>query len=168
MFEDQTEAASLHNTEPPAKRPMMRERLLDMIDQNGFSRAAILSESKTRHIVLQRHYLMWQIRREFPSMSLARIGSVFGGRDHTTVLHGINAHQKRIDSGDPTPWLTWCDRYHDRRAVSRHSEVSGIFWHKMAQKWSCQVYYKGKRHYLGLFEDFEKAVEAKIEFYAGR
>ena len=30
------------------------------------------------------------IVREMTDLSLPKIGTIFGGRDHTTVLHGIN------------------------------------------------------------------------------
>lgn len=45
-------------------------------------------------IVLARHEAMWRMSNE-TSMSLPAIGRRMGGRDHTTVLYAIRAHEAR-------------------------------------------------------------------------
>ena len=42
---------------------------------------------RTKEIALARHVAMY-LARELTEASLPRLGKAFGGRDHTTVLHG--------------------------------------------------------------------------------
>ena len=37
------------------------------------------------------------------------------------------------------------------------SGFKGVTWHKTSKKWHSSVYYKGKRHYLGVYEDINEA-----------
>lgn len=55
----------------------------------------MLSERRQRHLVYARQDAMWRIRQQ-TTFSLPRIGGFFGGMDHTTVLHGIRAHEARL------------------------------------------------------------------------
>ena len=57
----------------------------------------ILSERRSGPIVLARQEAMYRIYEE-TTLSLPGIGSRLN-RDHTTVLHGIRAHAKRIGEG---------------------------------------------------------------------
>lgn len=57
----------------------------------------MLSEKRNQEIVLPRQIAMYLIKSEFRS-SLDHIGKTFGGRNHTTVLHAINAIKARLDS----------------------------------------------------------------------
>ena len=50
--------------------------------------------SRMPHIVAARWQAMSEIRREL-GWSYPRIGQAFGGRDHTTVMHGIKVHEAR-------------------------------------------------------------------------
>ena len=52
----------------------------------GVSRDEIVSKSRTRHITHARQIAQY-LCRELTTMSLPKLGEVFGGRDHTTVLH---------------------------------------------------------------------------------
>jgi len=49
----------------------------------------LISKSRSRPLTNARHVAMYLIR-ECTGMSLVKIGEMFGGRDHTTALHGIN------------------------------------------------------------------------------
>jgi len=67
----------------------------------GFSE--VLGKSKRLPIVKARWEAFYRIREELRPLavdpnaySLQRIGNVFGGMDHTTVLHGINRHAKGL------------------------------------------------------------------------
>lgn len=58
----------------------------------------LLSERRQRRLVRPRQAAMW-LAREFTRHSLPTIGRAMR-RDHTTVLHGIAAHQRRLET-DP-------------------------------------------------------------------
>jgi chromosomal replication initiator protein len=46
-------------------------------------------------------YLCYQlIKDEFPMIGLAHIGRYFGGRDHSTVLHGLKEFSERIQNDE--------------------------------------------------------------------
>ena len=55
-------------------------------DYYGLSMDSLTSDSRRREITVPRQIAMY-LTREMTGMSLPRIGSVFGGRDHTTVMH---------------------------------------------------------------------------------
>lgn len=50
--------------------------------------AEITSKRRFASVVMPRHAAMFLIRQH-TSMSLEEIGGLFGGRDHTTVLHAL-------------------------------------------------------------------------------
>lgn len=50
------------------------------------------SQNRSKPIVSARQIAMYLLR-DLTELSLPKIGQVFGGRDHTTVLH---AHQKMV------------------------------------------------------------------------
>ena len=50
------------------------------------SRSDIISERRTKEVVLPRHVAVY-LSKELTRNSLPSIGRKFGGRDHTTVLH---------------------------------------------------------------------------------
>jgi chromosomal replication initiator protein len=52
----------------------------------GISVREMVSKRRDKHIVFPRQVAMYLIREEI-AMSLPAIGMVFGGKDHTTVLH---------------------------------------------------------------------------------
>jgi len=58
----------------------------------------ILSDRRTKEIIEVRHVVYW-LCKECTLMSYPRIGHWLGGRDHTTILHGVRVIQKRINEG---------------------------------------------------------------------
>lgn len=67
--------------------------------QYGLTYTQILARRRHRPIVHARQYAMWRCQRETRA-SLPEIGRYFGGYDHTTVLHAIRAHEKRMGAGN--------------------------------------------------------------------
>lgn len=65
----------------------------------GLKPEDLTSKRHTRRFAWARHEAMAVIKDRF-SLSLPRIGALFGGRDHTTVLSGIRAYETR---------RAWCD-----------------------------------------------------------
>jgi chromosomal replication initiator protein len=53
----------------------------------GVALSELRGMSRRRSVVAARNLAMW-LARQLTGHSLARIGAYFGGRDHTTVLHG--------------------------------------------------------------------------------
>ncbi len=63
----------------------------------GVSLDAIKGKTRTKDIVVPRQVAMFLIRNE-TSASLVEIGQLLGGRDHTTVMHGITKVQNEQGS----------------------------------------------------------------------
>jgi chromosomal replication initiation ATPase DnaA len=65
----------------------------------GMTAADLIGPRRTREYAYARHMAMAEVRAA-RCLSLPAIGRMFGGRDHTTVIHGIRCHQERA---------AWCD-----------------------------------------------------------
>ena len=57
--------------------------------------------TKTPRLVRARHEAWWEARLQRaadgrPRFSYPMIGRFYGGRDHTTVMHGVRRHEKRL------------------------------------------------------------------------
>jgi len=59
--------------------------------KHGLTRHDILGRVKTTHICRARHEAFYTFRRR--GWSYAEIGRLFG-RDHSTIIHGVEKHQK--------------------------------------------------------------------------
>lgn len=57
------------------------------------------SKARTRTVTEARHVAMYAIR-EMLGLPLKQIGSLFGDRDHSTVLYSIQKVERRLDSDD--------------------------------------------------------------------
>jgi chromosomal replication initiator protein len=57
----------------------------------------LCGRSQRRRYAWPRQELMWRLH-ETGRYSLSQIGAFLGGRDHTTVLHGIREHAKRMEA----------------------------------------------------------------------
>jgi hypothetical protein len=55
---------------------------------------------RTRAICLPRQIAMYQVHVQRKDMSSIAIGRLFGGRDHTTVLHAVHKVEKLISTGE--------------------------------------------------------------------
>jgi chromosomal replication initiator protein len=68
-------------------KPLSVEHVQQVVaEYYGISVEEMRSKRRDKHIVFPRQVAMFLIREEI-AMSLPAIGQVFGGRDHTTVLH---------------------------------------------------------------------------------
>jgi chromosomal replication initiator protein len=61
----------------------------------------LMSKSRSRPLTQARHIAMY-LTRECTGLSLVKIGEIFGGRDHTTVLHGIKKVEDEMRARDAT------------------------------------------------------------------
>jgi chromosomal replication initiator protein len=65
------------------------------------STADLVSKSRSRPLTQARHIAMY-LMRENTGLSLVKIGEIFGGRDHTTALHGIKKVETDMRARDAT------------------------------------------------------------------
>ena len=67
----------------------------------SLSTGDLMSKSRSRPLTQARHIAMY-LMRECTGLSLVKIGEIFGGRDHTTVLHGIKKVEDEMRARDAT------------------------------------------------------------------
>jgi chromosomal replication initiator protein len=67
----------------------------------SLSTGDLMSKSRSRPLTHARHIAMY-LTRECTGLSLVKIGEIFGGRDHTTVLHGIKKIEDEMRARDAT------------------------------------------------------------------
>ena len=72
------------------------ERVADFF---GVPVPQLLSRKRTRSVALPRHVGMY-LARQHTMHSLEEIGGYFGGRDHTTVMHGVNVVKNLRDKDE--------------------------------------------------------------------
>jgi hypothetical protein len=80
---------------PPEGAPRIGRVIAAAAEIFDVSIAAILGARKTAHVVWPRQAAMY-VARLCTGKTLAEIGSRFGGRDHTTVLHALRAVPARM------------------------------------------------------------------------
>jgi len=71
-----------------------------LASREGITFMDLISPRRNKEIVAARHEVFYRCRVE-TALSLPQIGRRMGGKDHTTVLHGIRAHARR--NGLPVP-----------------------------------------------------------------
>lgn len=100
-FEDEIawEAAICGDEAAPPTLPKIRvERIQQAVAEHfGVERADILSARRTKEVTRPRQVAMYLSKKLTPK-SLPEIGRRFGGRDHTTVLHGARKIERLIES----------------------------------------------------------------------
>jgi chromosomal replication initiator protein len=81
-------------------RIMLADIIQVCIAQTDLTKADIISPSRKRRIARPRQKIMW-LAKHLTSMSLSEIGRHLGGRDHTTVIHGVKQIDHFIGEEDP-------------------------------------------------------------------
>lgn len=90
------EAALDENKALAIPAPMAWKRILiEVAKASGTTVAELISPRRTRHISEARQAAMYRLSRE-TSMSIPQIGRRLGGRDHSSILHGIRRHEERM------------------------------------------------------------------------
>jgi hypothetical protein len=63
--------------------------------RHGITVSDLDSDHRQKRLVLARQEAMYLVARDCPALSYPRMGRMFGGKDHTTVWHGIRKHADR-------------------------------------------------------------------------
>jgi len=75
---------------PPKKRGVSAKKIIEVVsDFYNVSPEDLLKQSRKKEYVNPRQIAMYIIRKELET-SLPSIGELFGGRDHTTVIHAVD------------------------------------------------------------------------------
>ncbi len=61
----------------------------------GVSVADLTGRSRTRHVSEARQAVAYALRRRYPALSLTSIGTILGGRDHSTIIYALAAAERR-------------------------------------------------------------------------
>ena len=78
------------------RREATRDEVIEaVLNHFGVGRRELAGRSRTKEIVLPRQVAMYLLRAE-TGASLLEIGNELGGRDHTTVLHGIRQIERSV------------------------------------------------------------------------
>ncbi|MFM8600781.1 MAG: chromosomal replication initiator protein DnaA [Actinomycetota bacterium] len=79
----------------PAKSRTDEELLTEMAGYLGFSVEALKGKSRQRPLVAARQIAMY-VFRDITDLSYPAIARLFGGRDHTTVIHAVDKTQRMM------------------------------------------------------------------------
>jgi chromosomal replication initiator protein len=86
-------------------RPTVQGVLMRTAQLSGASLNDLRSDRRARSIAYPRFAAMWAVRH-LTSYSLPQIGRALGGRDHTTIMHGIRQADRLRESNPAFRALT--------------------------------------------------------------
>jgi len=67
----------------------------------------ITSKDRYHSLVVVRYALIRKITQAYPKVSLKARGALFGGRDHSTILHAIQEFNDKLSISDPLAVEAW-------------------------------------------------------------
>lgn len=73
--------------------PRWRRIMRDVCERHNVTHQELIARIKTNRMIEPRLEAYWRLREV--GYSFKRIGQLMGGRDHTTVIHGIKVYAKR-------------------------------------------------------------------------
>ena len=72
----------------PYRKTVTHKKIISSVAKYyNVSKADILGKKRNKEIVLPRQVAIYLMRKEL-NISYPKIGSILGGRDHTTIMHG--------------------------------------------------------------------------------
>ena len=89
-------AQYLSNSEGP--RPITPEVIMDRVASEYDIPLADLTGPSRKQPLAGRRQIAMYLCRDLTNLSLPKIGQVFGGRDHTTVLHAVDRVKRQMQS----------------------------------------------------------------------
>lgn len=93
---DQIKSVLVSVITPPKKRGVSAKKIIEVVsDFYNVTPEDLVKQSRKKEYVNPRQVAMFIIRRELET-SLPSIGDLFGGRDHTTVIHAIDKIDRLI------------------------------------------------------------------------
>ncbi|MDQ3098341.1 MAG: chromosomal replication initiator protein DnaA [bacterium] len=91
--EESTQSASLGNAINP-------QRVLQVIHHHfSIKKSELLGSRRTKNFVIPRQIAMYLLNSEM-GLPLERVGEILGGRDHTTVMHGVKQIELALSTNE--------------------------------------------------------------------
>ncbi|MGM9873558.1 MAG: chromosomal replication initiator protein DnaA [Bacilli bacterium] len=76
---------------------LSEQKIIDVVsDYYNLTPSQLVGKNRNNQIATARHIAMYLIRDMIPDESLKKIGTIFGGRDHTTVMNGVQKVEKEL------------------------------------------------------------------------
>lgn len=86
---------------PGESRKVTPELIIEIVAEHfHITPADIYSNKRTANIAYPRQIAMYLCKEN--GTTLKKIGDIMGGRDHTTVMHGVEKIEKELQSNDST------------------------------------------------------------------
>lgn len=87
-----------HAAPQPTSQPLNPNTILKMVCENfGVTLKDLQGKKRTQNLVVPRHLAMYLLRNDL-DLNLETIGQLLGGRDHTTIMHGIDKVARTINT----------------------------------------------------------------------
>jgi chromosomal replication initiation ATPase DnaA len=81
----------------PRSTPITARRIIEIVSRHtGVSVEEIKGHRRNLALIHARHIATLLVRYHRPDLSYPQIGKVFGGRDHSTIIHGNKVILERI------------------------------------------------------------------------
>jgi chromosomal replication initiator protein len=94
------------------RRPVSPDHISDVVAEEwNVTADALASKRRSRDVMIPRQVAMYLIK-EILDLPLVRIGRIFGGRDHSTVIHSIRKVEEHM--GQDPMFASRVDRLHGR------------------------------------------------------
>lgn len=88
-------------------------------ERHGLTFQQLISQVRVTRLARPRQIAMYVMREVCPHLSLPAIGRLLGGRDHTTILHGIQRIEALIHTDEKVLKEVWAALSHfDNEALS--------------------------------------------------
>lgn len=85
------------STESPRRKAVNPKEVLDLVAEEFSLKVSDLRGSRRyKEVVLPRQVSMYLLRTDF-SLPLMRVAEMLGGRDHTTVMHGVEKCERMLE-----------------------------------------------------------------------
>ena len=80
---------------------LSEQKIIDVVsDYYNLTPNQLVGKNRNNQITAARHIAMYLIREMLPDSSLKKIGTTFGGRDHTTVMNGVQKVEKELKNNE--------------------------------------------------------------------
>lgn len=88
-------------------------------ERHGLTFQQLISQKRVKSVARPRQIAMYVMREVCPHLSLPAIGRLLGGRDHTTILHGVQRVEALIHTHEDVLKEVWAALSHfDNEALS--------------------------------------------------